>query len=401
MILLGSLLHRQELADIFGRAIENRMAPSDARRLKFLLNMNSYAMRIWSTAFANELMKAIRGDQVQVVPMTTKGQLKDLLVSNPYYLTPRIEELINRYRRFPQDFYRETPYEGLVFVHGDPPRYAGSCRIKRIRRVAEKCARRLIDYIFEQVRQKADELAEQRARALNIPKESLITPPEEMVAEFLHAERRVLKSIRSGLFVAAMPQFYIDDVVGIRILVSPENETRVKEYLLSHKDLSLVDEKVFSGSFVGHNMVFAYKLDTDALLHAEPDERALTVFNARCVTKDPEECQKLYREFVLQGEGHVRFEVLLMNFEELIESEIGRSMHEEHILEQREKQEYRGRLARNVEALMLFLFAFAQSPKPDLEKLPIVIDGSYLDDYFDMVYRSLFMPEPYTLGLTM
>jgi hypothetical protein len=401
MILLGSLLHRQELAEIFGRAIENRMLPSDASRLKFLLNMNSYAMRVWSTAFATEVMKAIRGDEIQVVPMATKGQLKDLLVSNPHYLTPRIEELVNRYRRFPQDFYRETPFEGLVFVHNDPPRYAGSCRIKRIRRVAEKCARRLIDYIFEQVRQKADELAEQRAKALSIPKESLITPPEEMAAEFLHAERRVLKSIRSGLFVAAMPQFYIDDVVGIRIVVSPENESKVKEYLLSHKDLSLVDERVFSGSFVGHNMVFAYKLNSETLLKLSPDDRALSVLQARCVTKDPEECQNRYREFVLQGEGHVRFEVLLMNFEELIESEIGRSMHEEHILEQREKQEYRGRLARNVEALMLFLFAFAQSPKPDLEKLPIVIDGSYLDDYFDMAYRSLFMPQPYTLGLTM
>ncbi len=388
MVLLGSMLHREELADILGRAIEDRLEPDDPTRLKRIVNLNSYAMRVWSTHFAVRLFEAVRGPDVQTVSVRAKGELKDLVVANPYYLTPRIETLINRYKKYPEDFYRETPYEGLLFVQGEPPRYVGSRRIKRVRRVAEKCARRLIDYLFEQIRRRADELAEERARHHGIPRELLITPPDEMVAEFQHAERRVLKSIREGQFLVTMPQFFIDDVVGIRVLVSPEVAPRVEEYLATHPDLAVVDEKRFSGNFVGLNRVLSYRLPVDEVVKEPPPSAACEVLVQR-------------REFVPTGEGEVRFEILLINFEELMESEVGRSMHEEHILEQREKQEYRGRLARNIEALMAFLFAFALSPRPTFERLPIQVGGSYLDDYLDSVMRSLFSCTTGTLGLTL
>lgn len=401
MVLLGSMLHREELADILGRAIEDRLEPDDPARLKRIVNLNSYAMRRWSTIFATRLFEAVRGQDVRTLQVRTKGELKDLIVGNPYYLTPRIETLINRYRKYPEDFYRETPYEGLIFVQGDPPRYVGSRRIKRVRRVAEKCARRLIDYLFDQIRQRADELADERARHHGIPKELLITPPEEMAAEFRHAERRVLKSIRQGQFVATMPQFFIDDVVGIRVLVSPEVAPRVQEYLSSHPDLGVVDEKRFSGNFVGMNRVLSYRVPADEVVKEPPGDAACDVLVQRKVAADAAEARRLCRDFVLSGEAEVRFEILLINFEELMESEVGRSMHEEHILEQRDKQEYRGRLARNIEALMAFLFAFALSPKPTFDRLPIQVGGSYLDDYLDSVMRSLFSCTTGTLGLTL
>lgn len=401
MVLLGSMLHREELADILGRAIEDRLEPDDPTRLKRIVNLNSYAMRAWSTYFAMRLFEAVRGSDVQTVSVRTKGELKDLIIANPYYLTPRIETLINRYRRYSEDFYRETPYEGLIFVQGEPPRYVGSRRIKRVRRVAEKCSRRLIDYLFEQIRRRADELAEERARHHGIPRELLITPPDEMAAEFQHAERRVLKSIRQGQFLATMPQFFIDDVVGIRVLVSPEVAPRVQEYLASHPDLDVVDEKRFSGNFVGLNRVLSYRVPVDEVVKEPPTDAACDVLVQRRVAGDVGEARRLCREFVTSGEGEVRFEILLINFEELMESEVGRSMHEEHILEQREKQEYQGRLARNIEALMAFLFAFALSPKPTFERLPIQVGGSYLDDYLDSVMRSLFSCTTGTLGLTL
>lgn len=401
MVLLGSMLHRQELADILGRAIEDRLQPDDPIRLKQIVNLNSHAMRVWSTKFATDLFRSVRGPDVTTISVRTKGELKDLIVNNPYYLTPRIETLISRYRRFPEDFYRETPYDGLIFVQGDPLRYVGSRRIKRVRRVAEKCARRLIDYLFDQIRKRADELAEARARQLGIPKEMLITPPEEMVAEFQHAERRVLKSIRQGQFIETMPQFFIDDVVGIRVLISPEVAPKVETYLSCHPDLCVVDEKRFSGNFVGLNRVLEYSLPVEAVATHLPPDAACDVLIERKVASDYEEARRMYREFVMSGERSVRFEILLINFEELMESEIGRSMHEEHIIEMREKQEYKGRLARNIEALMAFLFAFALSPKRTFDSLPIKVGGSYLDDYIDSVMRSLFSATTGTLGLTL
>ena len=400
MILLGSFLHHDELADILGRALEDRLIPGDAPRLKTIVNLSSYSGRVYSTWFAENLLHHIRGHAVQSRSVRTKGELKDLIVSNPYYANPRIDELIARYRKFPEDYYRETPYEGRVFTAGEPARYVGSRRIKRIRRIAEKCARRIVDYIVDQIRRRADELAIERALRLGIAKDQLITPPEEMVAEFQHAERRILKSIRDGLFVAAMPQFYIDDVVGIRILVDPESGQKFEEWIGQASDLTIVDEKHFSGDFSGRNMVVAWRLPTERLLLSPPDARASETLVRRSVAPDPASLHKLYEEFVRSASGHVRFEILTIDYEQVLEAEIGRSQHEDHVRAQRDRKEYTGRLAQDVEALMVYLFSFAQSSLADLDELPIKLRGSYLDDYLAGLLRELYAPGYQTGGLT-
>ena len=401
MILLGSFLHRDELADLLGRALEDRFTADDALRLKVIVNLNAYAARTWSDAFATELFHALHGVSLPCFPATSKGEMKDLIVDNPPIRTPRIDELLGRYRQFPEDFYRETPYDGMLFTIDDPPRYAGSRRIKRVRRIAEKSARRLIDYMYEQIRQRADELASERARRLGIPKDQLITPEEEMAAEFKHAELRVLKSIREHLFVAAMPHFNIDDVVGIRVLADAELTGRFDQWLADRPDLSIVDEKSFSGDFVGRNMVVAYRLPRERLRLAAPTGEHAERLISRGVAPDLASLNAVYRRFVDEAEGHVRFEVLLIDYEQLLESEIGRSMHEGHVLDQRENQVYKGRLATNVEALMNWLFAYALSQCTTFDSLPIQMRGTYLPDYFDRIHRRLYDPPHGQHGLTM
>lgn len=401
MILLGSFLHHEPFADLLGRCLEDRVTPEDARDLKRIINLNSYCLRLYSNAFAGDLFRRVLGTEVRSTPAYTKGALKDFITANPPLRTPRIDELVQLYQRFPEDFYRETPYDGLIFSMGDPPRYVGSRRIKRVRRIAEKSARRIIDYMYDQIRQRADELAAERARLRGIPKEALITPPEEMAAEFQHAERRVLKSIRDGLFVAAMPQFYIDDVVGIRMVMTPELLPRFEDWLGSTPDIGIVDEKRFSGPFNGRNMVVAYRLPVDRLLATPPDAATTEVLVSRGLGATGEDVQASYRDFVRTAEGHVRFEILLIDFEQLLESEIGRSMHEEHIRAQRERQVYAGRLAQNVEALMIFLFGYALSCRTEFGDLPVKLRGTYLPDYFDKLQRWLYGLPAGSMGLTM
>ncbi len=401
MILLGSFLHRDEMADLLGRALEDRFSADDARRLKVLVNLNAYAMRTWSDAFATAMFRDLHGQDLPTLQASWKGVLKDLIAENPPIRNARIDELLSKYRQFPEDFYRDTPYDGMIFTIGNPRRYAGSRRIKRVRRIAEKSARRLIDYMYDQIRQRADELASERARRLGIAKDQLITPREEMDAEFTHAERRVLKSIREHLFVAAMPHFHIDDVVGIRVLADAGLADRFETWLADRPDLSIVDEKRFSGDFVGRNMVVAYRLPLDRLRAQEPEGEHAERMVARGVAPDATSLRRQFHEFVDTAEGHVRFEVLLIDYEQLLESEIGRSMHEAHILEQRENQVYRGRLATNVEALMNWLFAYAQSPRTTFDELPIRMRGTYLPDYFDRIHRRLWEVPHGQHGLTM
>jgi hypothetical protein len=74
----------------------------------------------------------------------------------------------------------------------------------------------------------------------------------------------------------------------------------------------------------------------------------------------------------------------------MLESEIGRCMHEDRIIEQRLRQPYNGHLAKNIEYLMEYLFVFPYSSQFEIGELPIKLWNRYLPDYFDEVLRKLY-----------
>ena len=74
----------------------------------------------------------------------------------------------------------------------------------------------------------------------------------------------------------------------------------------------------------------------------------------------------------------------------MLESEIGRCMHEDRITRQRLDQQYNGQLARNIEFLMEYLFAYPASSQTQLKELPLQLWNRYLPDYFDEVMKALF-----------
>jgi hypothetical protein len=65
-------------------------------------------------------------------------------------------------------------------------------------------------------------------------------------------------------------------------------------------------------------------------------------------------------------------------------------MHEDRIIEQRLRQQYRGHLAKNITYLMEYLFTFPSSQQVELGELPFKLWNRYLPDYFDEVLRNLF-----------
>ena len=76
----------------------------------------------------------------------------------------------------------------------------------------------------------------------------------------------------------------------------------------------------------------------------------------------PEGADRAFAEFVCSGEEDVLLEIILSTYQEMLESEIGRCIHEDRIIEQRLRQQYRGPLARNIQCLMEYLFTFPSSP---------------------------------------
>jgi hypothetical protein len=394
MLYLESFAHRVQLAEIVSRWIVNRPRVGDVALLKGIVNFNSYAATLWLDWFTTDLLTRVHGEVPKSFVATTKGVLKDYLVDHCTVHTPRVEELIARYRRFPEDFYRETPFGGRVYYlqNGGRPRFIGSTRSKRFRRIAEKGARRIIDFMFTHIRDGAEAFAAERAQKLGIPLSALITPYEEQVEEFRHAERRVLKAIRRGTIQSELPIMAIPDAAGLKILVEPERHEDVVKALRATAGAKVIEEEHHNGLYNATNVRMAVPFPREALRERAPASRALEVFRQRGFA--PDEIEPRYHDFLDYAEEHVMLEAIVSTYADAVESEIGASMHEERVLAQRENPDYHGHFATNIRYLMDFVLGLCLAPSnDDLPDIPIKLWVRYMPDYPDVLMRRLLLDQ--------
>lgn len=391
MLYLESFLHRVELAEVVSRWIVNRPHPEDVGKLKRIVNFNSYIARLWADRLAHELIDTFHGGVAQTTIVKTKGELKDLIVLNPPYTNARIDELFQHYRRFPEDYYCDAPFDGrcYTFERDGKPRYVGSSRIKRFRRIAEKGSRRIIDYMFDRVRANADALAEDRARRLGIPKKELITSHEEMVEEFLHAERRLLKAIRQGSIQAEFPILSIPDVVGIKLIAEDDQRDRLLKMIEEHPSCTMLEQEAHTGRYNAVNLRVAYVVPRDYLAATPPDRQQIQLLAYRGI--DPSHVLEDYQEFLSTSTDHVLLEIIVANYAELLESEIGRSMHEERVLSQRAARDYNSHIATNIRYLMDYILTLCLAPSQEpITDVPIKLWCKHMPDTLDRLVRGVF-----------
>jgi len=392
MILITGFLHRMELRDIISRWLLDRPMPGDVKRLKEIVNFNAVYVGRVLRKFSGDLLSALHEpNPVFVREIRTKGELKDAMVSNPPYLNDRVEKLIARYREHPERYFRESPFAGFLYYStgGTGDFYVGSARLKRVRRISEKGARRIIDFLFEQVKRKADFLAEERAKSVGIPKSQLVTSSEEMAKEFERAERRIAQDVRNGKLPARSVSFRIEDVAGLKIVADSPEDGLVIDWLNQRQDTEVIEEEVHAGVYNATNLIVRHTPDRDAILEKPLTERSKERLSRRGLNRDS--LDKDLRAFVESGEKDLHMEIIVSNYKEVLESEIGRCMHEDRTVNQRLNQRYRGPLAKNVAWLMEYVFAVAIAPStPDLPELPLKLWIKYLPDYFDEVLKDLF-----------
>jgi len=317
--------------------------------------------------------------------------------ATPPMATQRIEELIANYKRTPERYYRETPFHGTLFFkpgpHGEI--FVGSNRIKRVRRLAEKSSRRIIDHIFLTIKQHADQLAADRARRLSVSRDRLISNPEEMLAEFIRAEQRLLDDLRFNRPISFDEDIQINDVAGVKVILEHNEYDRIQKFFSEDEDCEIVEEEPHFGNYNAVNLIVRYRPNKEKVLARPLGPQMLRLVERRGL--DPAMANREFASFVHTGEESVNIEVIVSNYEEMLESEIGRCIHEDRIIEQRMQQEYRGPLAKNVEYLMVYLFNFAVSPQSEIGELPIKLWNRYLPDYIDEVLRALFKLPPLSL----
>jgi hypothetical protein len=392
MLYLESFVHRGALAEVVSRWIVNQPRPGDVAELKRIVNFNSYIARIWGDKLAQDILTHLHGRAPNSFIAKYKGGLKDFVAQNPHKSTPRIQELFERYKRYPELFFRETPYDGRIYHldRGGEQTYVGSTRIKRFRRIAEKGSRRIVEYLFQRIRANADAFAEERARSLGIPKANLITPREEMVQEFEHAERRLMQHIRQGTVQHEFPILSIPDVFGLKLITDDKQLEQLIAMLQASPDCRLIEQEHHTGRYNAINLKLSYRLPRQELLDNPPAGRQLDVFDYRGISRD--RIQQEYVDFVESAEDHVFVEIICSSYDEFLESELGRSMHEDRIMRQRRNPEYDDSgLANNATYLMDYILSLCLAPTTaEVTDVPIKLWVKYMPDTFDRLTRRLF-----------
>jgi hypothetical protein len=364
--------------------------PSDADLITRLVHFNNVYVSRYMKIFSEKVFREFHQCDLYTKPAFLKSDLKDMIVTHTPYRNSRIDELIRNYHSDPGRFYRETPFHATLFFsrQGVVDEYIGSKRIKRVHRLAEKSARRIIDRMFNAIRKHADLLADERARVLGIPRHQLLTSQEEMNEEFREAESRLLEDLKQKREIQDTEDMIINDVAGMKVIIEDSEQERLFTLLEAMECCKLAEVQRHTGKYNATNLIVCFKPPVEEILVQPLSKRIIDIMQLRGLT--PEESNLAFAEFVRSGEENICVEIIVSDYEEMLESEIGRCMHEDRIIEQRMRQQYRGHLARNIAYLMEYLFTFPVSGQLELGELPIKIWNRYLPDYFDEVLRNLF-----------
>jgi len=393
MISLTSLLHQENLKDIMLRWMSNNLLEEDCEAVKRIVNFNVHILNLYLDHFCNDLFNFLSGGKTWTFEATSKGQLKDFILDVAPYNNDRLDYIRTRYGKYPEDFYRSLPFSGKIYCSGskEHPVYLGHYRIKRFRRVAEKASRRMVDMIFDQIKKNADALATERASQLGIPKEQLITPVEMQREEFAHAERRFLKQLKKGMFnpdEEMLGSARIHDVAGVKAIIKDDRIPVLEKFFHDMPGCSVAEKEKHFGNYDDVNYIIGIKLDKKELINKAPNSRVVDVLSARGMDRDT--VVDDYKTFVETAEDHVYLELITSNYPEMIESEFGRSMHEERILAQREQAGYGSSIARNVRYITEYLFLFAVSEKKSIHQLPVRLWEKTMPDTYDHAIRQLW-----------
>jgi hypothetical protein len=390
MIRIWGFIHREALQDLIGRWMLDRLEPSDRMALMRLVHFNSVYVARYLPLLTEGLLHRLHGCHLTSRMSLNKGDLKDQLIAHrPAHLrtqstggSERTSRLIAAYQAEPGLFYRETPFRGILYLAelDGRPTYVGSNRIKRIRRLAEKSARKVVDWLHAEIKRQAERDQEFNGALADALKHA--EPPE-----LERVEGVLMRRLRDTPPAQWPDDLEINDVAGIKVVIEPDEE---EPLLGALQDLGcrLVEREPHTGAYTALNLIVDYQPDKARILAQALPAKVIGVFREHGIQAG--EANRWFDAFVRSGEASVRVEIICSDYEQTLEGEIGRCMHEDRIIRQRQRREYQGHLAQNVEFLLELLFTLPAAPDVRLERLPVRLWDRYLPDYFDEVKRALF-----------
>ncbi|HVN24040.1 MAG TPA: hypothetical protein VMT71_08710 [Syntrophorhabdales bacterium] len=384
---LTSFVHREELFDITERWLCNRLEPTDGLRLTQILICDGFVLGETLDTVTRLLLSKIHINDYATNSINFKGELREFICNNASVTTSRVDALLKEYRNNPEFFYVEAPINGSTCVDREG-NLVGIHRIKRPRRIAEKANRYIANWIFRMVQERAQRMAEERAQRLGIPLHFLLTPEEEMEREFVLAEETIAQGFKEGRVRLDRAALTIPDVGGIKIIAGDEDLSRLEEFLQSDPTFAIVEQEKHEGDYRARKWIIDVPWDGEAVRRRYMEDRAWDRYLDRGIAEN--ELHKGIGRLLDRTEPRISIELILSTFPDFVESELGKSIHEERIVAQRNTKVYKGYIPMNVEFLIEYLFGVGLSPRTRIDKLPVKIWGRYLPDTISYHIRQLY-----------
>jgi len=383
---LTGLTHRRQLFNVAKRWLVDRPRPGDGRAVTELFIYDG----LLSIPPARQFMTQMYTDVFEGPPVWEgiryKHELRERALEAIGEPTPRQYEMMECYHANPEAFFRRMPIDGAM-VFAPDGRMIGGIRIKRPRRVAEKASRRLAGYLGDLIRTRAEELASIRARRLGLEIGDLPADPEAEQREFIEAETWLSDQFRHGTIRIPTDAVHIDDVLGFKVIGSPTELQRAEQFIHRSRGVDLVEREEHVGAYKAVNLLLDLALPSEESIIKQ--YRGIDWSFAGRRGLEPEELGSRFPTFVRGAARRVRIELILTTFDEFLESELGRCIHEFRILAQREARDYRGRMAKNAEFIIEYLLTAAFSPTTHIEEIPIKMWGQYLPETLSYATRRL------------
>ncbi|BDU71632.1 hypothetical protein [Mesoterricola silvestris] len=384
---LTSITHRKELFELATRWFADCPLRGDGR---FLTQVTTYENLI-SAPVVRDLLtgikQAVHPGPVTLTRLRSKDELRDAIVASCRNPGPREQELFSLYRNHPEDFFPGTPSDVMLGLREDGT-ILGMARIKRLRRIAEKCSRRVADRLAGAINERARLLAQQRAETYGIPLKELLSSKQEMAQDYDQAERIVSRTFRDGVLVFKPEDLRIDDGIGLKFVGTPEEMDSMEEAIRRHPSVLGVVKEEHRGRYNDINLLVDLKVPEPGVLVDLARDWDWARHAGKGLT--PQELAEGFPGFVEGGQRSFRAEVILTTASDLVESEFGSCIHEARILEQRAGVTYSGRIASNASFLIEYMLMLALSPTLEVGELPVKMWGRYLPDVYSLAVWRLF-----------
>jgi len=155
---LTSITHRKQLFELATRWFGDAPRPGDGRFLTQVFTYENIITAGMVRALLTGIKDAVHPGPIQLRRLQSKDELRDAILGACPDPSPREAELFRQYRQRPEEFFPGTPSDVVLGLRADSS-ILGMARVKRLRRIAEKCSRRVADALAGTINDRARAVA--------------------------------------------------------------------------------------------------------------------------------------------------------------------------------------------------------------------------------------------------